>query len=212
MGKEKMSIHKALSELKIIDDRIEKAIEAIEPVGVMQKDKLVNNFHKKEDFEKDAQSRYQSVCDLMKRKIAIKNAVVRANVETEIVVAGKKMTIADAINFRSIIDFDKNLISVLSRKNNLVKSKFITENERVNETALRNAQIMLGKEDDAKVKPTDKDVEVIMKPFVERNEWHFVDPLEVEKKIEEIQEEINKYEAEIDASLSEVNALTILEV
>lgn len=211
MGKEKMSIHKALSELKIIDDRIEKAIEAIEPVGIMQKEKLVNNFHKKEDFEKDAIAKFQSVCDLMKRKILIKDAVVHANVGTKIIVAGKEMTIADAINFRSIIDFDKKLIDLLSRKSKHVRSKFIVENEKVNDTALRNAQIMIGKEDE-KVKPTDKDVEAIMKPFIDRHEWHLVDPLDVDKKIEKIQAEVDKFEAEIDAALSEVNALTVVEV
>ena len=39
---EKMTIHRALSELKLIDAKIEKGIAAINPTGMYQKDKLVN--------------------------------------------------------------------------------------------------------------------------------------------------------------------------
>ena len=50
MKKETMTIHRALSELKLIDAKIEKSIEAIEPVGLMLDGKLVNDFHKKPNY------------------------------------------------------------------------------------------------------------------------------------------------------------------
>lgn len=208
---EKMTIHRALAELKLIDSKIEKAITLIEPTGVMQLDKPVNNFYKKEDFESDAKAKLQSVLDLINRKNKIKSAIVSANGVTKVVVAGNEMTIADAINYKAVIGFKKSLIVSLVKKHNSVKSKFLVENEKCHNVALENAKIMIGKQGDDRVKPTDDDVKAIVEPFVKRNELHLVDPLEVEKLALSMQNEIDNFEIEVDAVLSEINAITIIE-
>ena len=41
METQKMTIHRALSELKLIDARIEKAINVVEPTGLMRENKPV---------------------------------------------------------------------------------------------------------------------------------------------------------------------------
>ena len=207
-----MTIHRALAELKLIDSKIEKAISVIEPTGIMQVNKLVNNFYKKEDFENDAKSKYQSVIDLIERKNKIKSAIVTTNGITEVEISGIKMTIADAINFKSIIVFKKNLIATLIKKHNAIKSKFTIENEKIEKIALENAKIMIGKEGDNKINPTDEDVKNIIEPFVKRNEFHLVDPLKVEELTEKLQKEVSDFEVEVDAALSEVNAITIIEI
>jgi hypothetical protein len=210
MKHEQMTIHRALAELKLIDSRIEKAISVIEPTGVMQTNKPVNGFFKKEDFEAEAKAKLQSVVDLIDRKNKIKSAIVTANGVTQVEISGAKMTIADAINFKSVIVFKKNLIATLIKKHNAVKSKFTVENEKINNIALENAKIMIGKQDDNKVKPTDEDVKNIVEPFVKRNEFHLVDPLRVEELTEKLQNEVNNFEIEVDAVLSEINAITII--
>lgn len=212
METQKMTIHRALAELKLIDSRIEKAIGAIKPTGVMVKGKLVDGFHKKEDFENDAKAKFQSVTDLIKRKTTIKSAIVKANGVTDVTIDGKKMTIADAINYKVVIIFRKQLITALNREHNIAKAKFTTENERINNVALENAKIMIGKQGDDRVKPTDTDVKNIVEPFVERNELHLVDPLEVDKLIETLEKEVSNFEVEVDAVLSEINAITVIEI
>ena len=212
METQKMTIHRALAELKLIDSRIEKAIASIEPTGVMQNGKLVGGFYQKEDFEKSAKANLQSVLDLIERKNKIKSAIVSANGITTVTVAGKTMTIADAINFKAVIIFKKNLIATLSKKHNAIKSKFTTENEKVYTVALENAKIMIGKQGDDKVKPTDEDVKAIVEPFVKRNEFHLIDPLKVEELTEAMQTEVNNFEVEVDAVLSEINAITVIEI
>jgi hypothetical protein len=172
----------------------------------------VNGFHEKETFEKEAKSKLQSVTDLIERKNKIKSAIVEANGKTKVEIGGNKMTIADAINFKSLIVFKKNLISELTKKHNQVKGRFTTENEKVNNVALENAKIMLGKQGDDKVKPTDDDVKAIIEPFVKRNEVHLVDPLKAEELILKMQNEVDEFELEVDAVLSEVNAITIIEI
>lgn len=208
---EKMTIHRALAELKLIDSRIEKAILAIDPTGLMQTNKPVNGFYKKEDFESQATSKYQSVVDLIERKNKVKSAIVSANGITKIKIGSKEMTIADAINFKNVIAFKKNLIDTLRKKHNVVKSKFTIENDKINNVALENAKIMLGKQGDDRVKPTDEDVKNIVEPFIKRNEIHLIDPLKVEELTDALEKEVMTFETEVDAILSEVNAITIIE-
>lgn len=207
-----MTIHRALAELKLIDSRIEKAIASIEPTGVMQANKPVSGFYAKEDFEKSAKANYQSVLDLIERKNKIKSAIVSANGVTTVNVGGKTITIADAINFKAVIVFKKNLIASLLKKHNAIKSKFITENEKVHNVALENAKIMIGKQGDDRVKPTDDDVKAIVEPFVKRNEFHLVNPLNIESLTESLQKEVNEFEVEVDSVLSEINAITVIEI
>lgn len=209
---QKMTIHRALAELKLIDSKIEKAIAAIEPTGLMKADKPVNGFFKKEDFEKDVRAKYQSVVDLIDRKIKIKSAIVAANAVTEVNIAGKKMTIAEAINYKAIVVFKKNLVASLFKKHNAVKSKFTVENEKITNIALENAKIMIGKQGDDRVKPTDEDVKNIVEPFVKRNEYLLVDPLNVDVLTEKIKDEVVEFEVEVDAILSEINSITLIEV
>ena len=212
MEKTKMTIHRALAELKLIDSRIEKAINLVEPTGLMQLGKPVNGFYKKEDFESEVKSKYQSVTDLINRKNSIKSAIVKANGITIVTIGGKQMTIADAINFKTVIAVKKNLILQLSRKHNAVKAKFNAENEKINNVALENAKIMIGKQGDDRVKPNDEDVKNIVEPFVKRNEFHLIDPLKVETLTEKLQSEVDEFEVEVDAVLSEINALTEIEI
>lgn len=207
-----MTIHRALAELKLIDSKIEKAISVIEPTGVMQTNKPVNGFYQKEDFETQAKAKFQSVVDLIERKNRIKSAIVTANGITQVEIAGVKMTIADAINFKAVVIFKKTLIATLLKKHNVVKSKFIIENEKINDIALENAKIMIGKQGDNTVKPTDQDVKAIIEPFIKRNEFQMVDPLNVEELTQKLQNEVDNFEMEVDAVLSEINAITIIEL
>lgn len=206
---DKMTIHRALSELKLIDARIEKAILAIEPTGVTQKDKLVNQFYKKEDFEKEAKAKFQSVNDLIERKNKIKSAIVKANGVTQVEINGEKMTIADAINFKQVIDFKKKLIATLEQKHRNAKATAERNNKQVEDNALRLAEAALQKDN---VKINDGDAVAITEPYLAKNQFHLVDPLKVDELVEKLQTEVNDFESEVDAVLSEINAVTVIEI
>ncbi len=102
---EKMTIHRALSELKLIDARITKQISEIEPTGIFQKGKLINGYKTPEDFNTTAKSKMDSVNDLIKRKVTIKSAIVNSNSTTKVNVGGTEMSVADAITFKGVIAF-----------------------------------------------------------------------------------------------------------
>lgn len=205
---EKMTIHRALSELKLIDAKIEKQINEVAPSGIMQKGKLVNGYVQETDFEKSAKSKYDSVNDLIDRKNQIKSAIVAANGVTQVKVAEKQMTIADAINFKAVIKFKKKLIETLKARHRQAVGELNKQNEIVNANVQRILEATFGKEN---VKVGKEDVEAVRKPYLEANEFHLFDPLKVDETVEKLEKEVSEFEAEVDAVLSEINAVTIIE-
>lgn len=206
---QKLSIHRALAELKLIDDRIEKSIQTIVPSGMKQRDSKVNQFEPEDDFITNTKSKYQSITDLIDRKAKIKSAIVKANANTLVTIGDSTMTIADAISMKSHIQQKKNLIDVLDRKHRQVKAQIEKNNTTVQANALELAKTALGKEG---VKLTDADAVNVTKPYIESNEFHLVDPLNVDDLIEKLDEKVSTFEAEVDAVLSEVNATTFIEI
>lgn len=205
----KMTIHRALAELKLIDARIEKAIEAMEPTGLTQSGRLVNQVYKREEFEESARAKFQSVNDLIERKTKIKSAIVRANGVTLVTINEKNMTIADAINFKYVVEYKKKLINTLEKRHRSMVAKMEMTNKQVEDNALKLAEAALQKDN---VKISDGDAVAITGPYIEKNQFHLIDPLKVEELVGKLRNEVNAFESEVDAVLSEINAVTIIEV
>lgn len=206
----KMTIHRGLAELKLIDSKIEHKIETLEPFGLKRgKEGLVNEASKEEDFNADAKAKLQSVKDLIKRKIDIKNAITQANAVTTLTVGSQTMTIAQAINFRDIIVMKRKLASRIVSQHTTYKHRQEKANEQVKLTAEKLAQAALQKDN---VKIQDTDAISITEPFMERNTYKLIDPTKGMDLVDQITEEVAEFLTEIDAALSEVNAITSIEI
>lgn len=202
-----MTIHRGLAELKLIDARIQKQIEQMIPCGLKQKDKKVNNVTDEAEFIKSAKSNYDSILALIERKNKIKCAIVKRNTEVEVTIGEQKMSIADAINYKTLIAVKKQLIASMRKD-----YKAVTANmNKVNDAVEQNCQNILlatfGKEN---VKVTNTDMEAVRKPFMEQNEWTMIDPLGVVACTEKMERELMLFETEVDAILSEINAITLI--
>lgn len=206
---EKMTIHRALSELKLIDARIEKQTDELMPVGIHQKGKLIARYITEAEFAAVAQSKYDSVTDLIRRKTAIKSAIVQANGVTRLTVAGKEMTIADAINAKAVVPFKKALIEKMKSSHRAALAQLNKENAVVEQNVQNILLATFGKEN---VTVSAKDMDAVRVPYIEANEFHLFDPLKVLEKIETMEKELAEFEAEVDATLSEINAVTFITV
>ena len=118
MTTETMTIHEALSELKIIGDRIESAIRK-EFVTVNKKSNKKVNGIPIDDVVANIESRYQKVNDLIKRRNAIKRAVSISNAKTEVIISGVTYTVAEAIEMNnSGIQYQEQLMNELTAETN----------------------------------------------------------------------------------------------
>lgn len=210
MVKEKMTIHKALSELKIIDDRIEKAIsDATFCIQNKTSNEKIKGITVKE-FEASMQSAYDKAKDLINRRNAIKRAVVLSNAVTKVNIGDVEYTVAEAIEMKNHgIEFDELMYGEMRSQYILATKVVERENSTLDERAEKYATEFY-KDKDSKVDT--KSVEELKNLFKKSNEYTLIDPLKVADKMNALEEKISAFKAEVDAVLSVSNATTTIEI
>ncbi|MCG3089728.1 hypothetical protein [Sporosarcina cyprini] len=203
-----MSIHRALSELKTLNDRIPKAINEADFIATDRKSAQKINGLTIEDYEKTIQAGFDKAVSLLERRNRLKDAIVQSNAVTEVVVAGEKMTVAKAIERKSSIAHEEKLLSTMIGKRRMAINKLSTENESLPSRLEDYLTAILGNKEHAKK----EEVELHTKSFMERNEYVLIDPLHLDKRIEEWEERVSSFKAEVDAVLSESNAITTITI
>ena len=208
---EKMTIHRGLSELKLLDARIEKGISQLEPVAPNQKNKKIGGYLDESEYVKNTLASWQSVIDLIKRKSAIKSAIVASNAKTMVKVGGKAFTVADAITFKTIIESKTKLASHLRGRLTAVAGSINKGNEQVNKNVDALLVAAFNGADNL-TKATKESLDAIRIPYLDGNNYYMVDPLKVQEKIDELEKETSEFKMEVDAILSESNAVTFINV
>ena len=208
MTTETMTIHEALSELKIIGDRIESAIRK-EFVTVNKKSNKKVNGIPIDDVVANIESRYQKVNDLIKRRNAIKRAVSISNAKTEVVISGVTYTVAEAIEMNnSGIQYQEMLMNELARQLSNCSNKLQMENDNVYKKAEEYAANSVGKKESSNA----KDFEDTRMSYIDTNCYDLVDPLKLTQEIEKLEEEIAAFKTKVDSALSISNATTIITI
>lgn len=204
-----MTIHRALAELKLIDAKIEKQTVELHPTSAVQKGKKINGHLSEEEFKSQVSSRYDSIVDLIDRKVNIKSAIVESNGKTRVEIAGKSYTVADAITFKTVVLAKKNFIANMKQKSSHIIGQLNKNNETINKNVDALLANAFGKEN---IKASKEDVDNISKPYLEYNIFNLVDPLKIDEKIEKMEKEVQDFEVNVDAILSESNAITVIAI
>ena len=206
---EKMLVTQALNELKLLDDRINKAInDAVLVIAAKRSEKKVNPNLTKEEFEIRAKAGYQSVLDLIERRKKIKAAVVTSNAMTKVIVHGEEMTVAEAIERKSTIDYEISLLRQMQSQWGVQNREMNMQNMRMEERIDKYIETFVGK-DTSKAK--DNELEAMIKPMRESGEYALVYPLSIEKKIADLDDYIKGFKSEVDAILQISNCNTYIE-
>lgn len=205
---EKMLVTQALNELKLLDSRISKEIKQARFVAAAKTvEKKISPSVTKDEFIEQAKSSYQSIKDLIARRAIIKAAVVASNAVTKVTIAGVEMTVADAIERKTSIDYEIGLLTAMKNQFEQERSKVNMQNTLMEDKIDKNIEIMLGK--DGKTK--DEDLDSMMKLFRSANQWSLVDPLDIEKLINELTDQVNGFSSEVDSALQISNCITWIE-
>lgn len=213
MTKEKMTIHKALSELKTMDDRILKAMGINYVLAVKHSAEKINGLTV-EKFKENMKSGYQKVVDLIARRDAMKRAVVLSNASTKVKIGENEYTVAEAIEMKNHgMEFRKGLLNRITRAYNEAQNEL---NRNGGEALEKKAEqyvlaVIAAQPKDSKMSVDSEAMKALRKTYIENNTYDMLDPLNVAKIMEELDTEINEFEAEVDAALSVSNALTVIE-
>lgn len=101
MTTEKMTIHKALAELKTMDARIAKAIHETPYVLAVKHSAEKINGMTVDNFKDKMRSGYQKATNLIARRDAMKRAVVLSNATTKVKIGDNEYTVAEAIEMKN---------------------------------------------------------------------------------------------------------------
>ena len=217
---EKMLVTQALDErdllVKKIADKIEKAsfVDTIKP----NEEKVYAKKVSKEEYAKEAEAAYQQIVDLIDRFQKLDAAIVDSNAKTEITTSYGTFTVAGAISLRSRLrglgaydgeaDFEGKLQDKL-RYEYSERVRFCdSKNSQLQCTAEGMRLSILGKDSKAK---DDKPLGVV-DAYVKENTTELVDPLDVKKKLEALEEKRNTLLTELDTQIKVSNATTFIEV
>lgn len=202
-----MTITRALQEIKLLSDRIERKIcETYFIAANKENAKKVNTVYTKEQFVENAKSGFQSIQDLIERRKKIKSAIVASNAITDVVINGKIMKVSDAIERKSSISFEKDWLREMERQYNSAVAKVNVENEKVKQKLDEFLVASLGKE--GKSKASEEEIKAISDGYISQWKFELINPLELQRIISDMKDDIENFEAEADLSLSEINAIT----
>jgi hypothetical protein len=210
---EKMTVTRALAELKLLDARINKSISHSSLfVDVLQKktedgNKAIKSGMSKQEFEKRADSNYKSINDLIDRRNKIKSAVLKSNAGTMIKIGNIEYTVVEAIDQKGAINYKKSLLSTMKSQ----LTSMLQEIEKAKSKVESTVETMLTQSLGGNKKANDSDYDTIAKPFIEANELKLIDPLKLQDKIDVLDKEIDEFETEVDFVLSESNSRTEIE-
>ena len=204
----KMTITEALVELKLLDKRIMKSDVQDWCIVQMKSAKKTMYGETVEEYEKETKARFQSVKDLIKERANIKKAIVKSNSETIVNVGDMKMTVAEAIEYKTSIEYEKRLLQSL-RRSKAEAEAGKTNHELRLEKELNN---VIGKLAESGKENLSEEQKNFTESYRQMNEAVIVDPIDICKQIEELETKIENFEQNIDVALSVANATTFIEI
>jgi len=200
MATEKLTIGRGLVQLKLNQKKINKALEkCFISIKIGQKEL---------DDKCDPKAAMDSIKDLIDYGDKLKAAIMAANSVTEVTVNDEKMTIAAAIEKKRTIGNYENLLRHMKRQLSTAQQKVDYENDDAKIRLDRLLEANFGKD----LKARDTEIDSITKAFNASNEAVLVDPINLEARINDLEEYVDGFKAEVDLTLSEANATTYIEI
>lgn len=207
---EKMTVHKALAELKMLDKRI---IDSISGAQFCTPNRASNTKIGGVEIAeaKDAMKRqFQSCQDLINRQIAIKKAVILSNAKEKVTINGVEYTKAEAIAMHNQgMEYKDALLTQLTNQYKSAQSYCDRHNIDLPEEAAREAERFYAND------TSDNKAEKIKKAIddkIESGTYSIVSGVDITNEIEKLKSEIDAFMTEVDAALSVSNAVTEIEV
>lgn len=214
----RLLVTQALDERDLLNKKINDKIMSAVLVDVVKhnEETVLNRRVTRETFQKEAQSSFQQINDLIERYKNIEAAIIESNANTFIETSYGKFSVAAAIALRNRLrgdlkyngkaDFETALFLKMKETYNECVSTMEIKNKVLAETAEEMRLSILGRE--IKVK-NDKPLEVV-ETYVKENTTELADPLGIVVKMEQLQEKRDKLLTELETQIKVSNATTFI--
>ena len=203
-NKEKMSITRALAQVKLIESKLGRAFAGFD-VEINGKLKYFPNFTT-EQFEKEALVEVNSFEDLFKNRLKIKSAIARANIDTKISLFGTEYSIIELIDLKNSSQYKKNVYTNLINNYNKCKSDVVNQDVKIENEVSKQVEVA-----NSNKTQVSKDLTTTLTETYKTLWGGKIIGLDI-NKISKEKEDLDKLVAEIDMILSEINSKTEIEV
>ena len=203
-NKVKMSITRALAQVKLIDSKLGRAFAGFD-VEINGKLKYFPNFTT-EQFEKEALVEVNSFEDLFKNRLKIKSAIARANIDTKISLFGTEYSIIELIDLKNSSQYKKNVYTNLINNYNKCKSDVVNQDVKIENEVSKQVEVA-----NSNKTQVSKDLTTTLTETYKTLWGGKIIGLDI-NKISKEKEDLDKLVAEIDMILSEINSKTEIEV
>jgi hypothetical protein len=205
MSNVNMSVHRGLSELKLYNNKIVTLNSGSFVVANKQSNKTIGG-RSVDDVNNLIKGNFDSMVALIENRKRIKDAIVKSNAVTNVTVAGKVMTVAEAIERKASVEFERNFLRVLqnqfAQQNNIVEQ----QNSQLQTKLESFLQSTLGEKRDINT------VKDLTKTFEDNNKFVLIDPNHIQDYIQKLEKNIDEFASQVDYTLSESNATTFFDV
>lgn len=206
----KYTITRALAELTTLKDKHQKEVNKMNLIAVKQGAKIrkPNSSYNEKSFIEQANQSYQSVLDIERRILSIKNQIDASNFTTKIKIGDTEMTVQEALNMKRLIELKQNRLYNLKTMKQRAQTDFDAGNE---ENRRRIEKMSQDQMSNGSSKAGDAEKEIV--ESVEKiYKMDFIDPISLSDEIEKLENEIAEFNNNIDYVLSESNSTTYIEV
>ena len=138
-NKVKMSITRALAQVKLIESKLGRAFAGFD-VEINGKLKYFPNFTT-EQFEKEALVEVNSFEDLFKNRLKIKSAIARANIDTKIPLLDTEYSIIELIDLKNSSQYKKNVYTNLINNYNKCKSDVVNQDVKIENEVSKQVEV-----------------------------------------------------------------------
>lgn len=211
MKTETMTIHEALSEIKVAGKRITGNLIEMKAITANRKNASKINGVAPEEFNRQAKANFQSITDLYKRLTAMKGAIATYNAKQKITVGDKEYTIAEALYMKEYgMPLKQTIVNTLSKQYQNALNKIEVENSdnKLGATAERLATANFGSKD----KADSAEMEKFIASYKENNQYILIDPINIVPTISSLQSEIDAFEAKVDSAIQIANATNTITI
>jgi hypothetical protein len=206
----KYTITRALAELTTLKDKHQKEVNKMNLIAVKQGAKIrkPNSSYSEKSFIEQANQSYQSVLDIERRILSIKNQIDASNFITKVKIGDTEMTVQEALNMKRLIELKQNRLYFLKSMKQRAQMDFDAGNE---ENRRRIEKMSQDQMSNGSSKAGDAEKEIV--ESVEKiYKMDFIDPVNLSDEIEKLENEIAEFNNNIDYVLSESNSTTYIEV
>lgn len=206
----KITVAEALSELKNIYSEISSKINSAIFVSTGKTNETNEQILAAiKNTTKEISDNYNDIISLMKRRDSLKNAIVKSNAETFVEICGEKMTVAALVELKDSINYKYELYRAIKDEYRSAKYNMENANKAMEEKLENLITIAFGRDNNNKIK--EEDYNSIAVPYRKANEFSLVDPLNIEKKLEELDAYLEDFSANADSVLQISNCTTEIE-